>query len=198
MRIFNSTFADTTAGNYNAFRFSDNSFVSFQNSTIHDSAFNAGGTFQYYDRSSGSFTDCRLLNNHALLQTGVLGMFDSSTVNILRTIVADNSAGTYAGCFQIDSAATIMIDDSDIVNCRTDVTQGFGGGVAYVGLGSLTITNSRIRGSSTAQKGSVAYVGGGVLSIAGSTITDSADGSFAIYDATGADFSIQVLRDMRS
>ena len=41
---------------------------------------------------------------------------DSSTVSILRTIVADNSAGANAGWFEILGAATPMIDDSDVVN----------------------------------------------------------------------------------
>ena len=57
----------------------------------------------------------------------------------------------------------------------------------------MKIINSRISGNS-AQKGSVAYVIAGVLRIAGSTINDSADGSFAIHDATGTDFPVQVLR----
>jgi hypothetical protein len=68
--------------------------------------------------------------------------------------------------------------------------------MAYLtGVGAtITILNSRISGSSTARKGSVAYVAaeGGALRIAGSTITDSADGSFAVYDASGTDFSVQV------
>ena len=115
-------------------------------------------------------------------------------------MLMDNSAGTYAGCFRVASAGALTMEDSDLVNCRADGTEVNGGGMAYVEIegSTLAIVNSRVSGSSTGRKGSVAYVTAGVLNIAGSTITDSADGSFAIYDATGADFSIQVLRDMRS
>jgi len=106
--------------------------------------------------------------------------------------VADNSAGTSIGCFNVLGASALTIDDSDVVNCRAD---GGHGGMASVGGAGTTVTilNSRITGSSAATEGSVARVSGGVLRIAGSTVTDSADGSFAVYDSSGIDFSVQVL-----
>ena len=107
--------------------------------------------------------------------------------------MADNSAGDSGGCFHLTSAAALTIEDSDVVKCRAD---GAVGGMANVnGAGTtLTILNSRISGSSAGTKGSVAHVNSGaLLRIAGSIITDSADGSFAVYDASGIDFSVQVL-----
>ena len=189
LHVFNSTFAETTGDSYEAFRFVD-AIISFHNSTIRDSFASAQPIL--VAESRGSFTDCRLLNNRALLTGGLMSVSRYSTVSILRTIVEDNSAGTSGGCFQIVSAASLTIEDSDIVNCRS----GTFGGMAEVNDAgtSLTILNSRVSGSSAATKGSVAYVhAGAVLRIAGSIITDSADGSFAIYDASGIDFSVQVL-----
>ena len=190
LHVFDSTFAETTGDSYEAFLILDNSIISFHNSTIRDSLCSAG-TFAVREKSSLSFTDCRLLNNRALLQAGVLDIADAS-VSFLRTTVADNSAGSQGGCFNIGTNVAFSIGDSDIVNSRS----GLDGGVArFYGDGTMaTILNSRISGSSAVQKGSVFYLEGSVLRIAGSTITDSAEGSFAVYDSTGIDFSIQVCR----
>ena len=186
----------TTCGSYDVFLFEDNSIASFHNSTIHGS-FGSANTININSKSSVSFTDCRIVSNRVQLHAGALILDTTATVSILRTLVADNSAGTYGGCFHMGSATTLTIEDSDIVNCRSDGTENHGGGMAriYAEGTTLTILNSRISGSSTALRGSVAHVAdGAVLRIAGSTITNSADGIFAVYEATGTEFAIQVLR----
>ena len=149
--------------------------------------------------ATGSFTDCQILNSHSTLLSGVANIQGKSSLNFLRTVVADASTGPYGGCFQLESSGMLTIEDSDIVNCKTTDATGHGGGmVRMVGAGSwVSIANSRISGSSSASKGSVAHIGdlAGPLRISGSTITDSSsgDGKFAVYDNTGRDFNIQVF-----
>ena len=193
--IFNSTFAKSSTVGDGGFQVHENSVVSAHNTTFRDCVASNTPVLAYRLGSSGSLSDCLFTNNRAISNAvGVMELDSDSVVTLLRAVVVDNSAATFAGCFRALSGAILTVDDSDIVNCRSDDTTAYGGGAFVVmNTGTTIITNSRIHGSSvTTLKGSVAtVVPGGLLRIAGSAISDSA-GKFAINDASGIDFSVQV------
>jgi hypothetical protein len=112
-----------------------------------------------------------------------------------RTVWIDNHAMGHSACLYALGSGSITVDDSELINCHSEEYPGYGGSTAYVTTGgTVTITNSRISGSSATSKGHVGYtVGGGTLRIASTTTFDSGgDGKFVIYDGTGSDFAIQV------
>jgi hypothetical protein len=196
--IFNSSFADGIASN-TAIGIMFESTISAYNTTFRDNSANGGHVMDFSDQSIGSFIECRWINNRAMV-AGALTLSESSTVNVLRSMFIDNTAGKEGGCFNVVSGSAMTIDDSDMIHCVSETTSDQAGGVAMIydtgaatsTTSTLTITNSRIHGSTAANKGSIARVGtGGNLRITGTTITDNI-GQFAIYDASGSDFAVQV------
>ena len=114
-------------------------------------------------------------------------------MSILRTTVRDNGAANIDGCFRVTSLGTLIVDDSDIVNCWADKYSG----MLRVQSGFATITNSRMTGNGAAGRGGLAELTGSnaFLRIASSTIkdTNSSGGEFAIFvDDSVPDFALQL------
>jgi hypothetical protein len=192
--VFNSTVSENFGFYCGMFELQESIF-SFQNCTFRDyksTGFHSIGLLS--QGSSGSFTDCLFLNNRVPGSDGFVAQ-DTSIVRFERSVWMDNSVEGDCGCLYAFAGASITIDDSDLINCQSEGegTGGGGTGKADTG-GTLTITNSRIVGSSANSKGTVATIGaGGTLRISASTIIDSGgDGEFAIYDESGSDFAVQV------
>ena len=177
--VFNSTVSDNTAF-YAGMLWLTETVFSFHNCTFRDfvsTAYNTLGTVQA--ASTGTFTDCLIMNNWAPGSDGLV-VNAGSTVRMERCAWVDNSVEGVRPCLYALSGSSITVVDSDFINCQSTGDEGNGGSTAYATTdGTITIINSRIVGSAAKSKGTVAYVGaGGALRIASTTIADSGgDGS---------------------
>jgi hypothetical protein len=195
--VFNSTVSENVGHYCGMFQIRETVF-SFHNCTFRDyvstAYFNVG---LVASASSGTFTNCLVMNNQAPGSDG-LNAQDGSIVRIERSVWVNNRVEGGRACLYAFSGGSITVDDSDFINCHSEGTDGTPGGTAYVTTdGTITFTNSRIVGSSANSKGAVAYVGaGGTLRLASTMITDSGgDSKFAIHDASGSDFAVQVKNE---
>ena len=154
--------------------------------------------FYMMDGARGSMTDCLVIGNSVLggVEAGAISLMTESTMSVLRTTFEDNRATQTGGCFAVHRLATLLIDQSVILNCSTD---GAGGMLIMPGPGgSVTIANSRMVGNEGGKSGLAVLREGSAafLRITGSTIsgTRSGVGEFAIEieGTTAPDFFLQL------
>ena len=138
-------------------------------------------------------TDCMVTGHvSATGARGALRLESGSTMSVSRTTFRDNRAATIGGCFSLLGSSSLTVDDSDILGCWADGTDG----MAQIG-GSVTITRSRMVGNGAGGSGGLARLAtsGSFLRIVDTTITETntAVDEFAIFvDDSVPEFALQL------
>ena len=189
--MLNSTVTESYAhflGGVGAFL--NGAVVYFENSVFTDAAADYAPGFQM-SASTLSMTDCAHRGSESMVFLGYIFADASSTLNALRTVFQDHRAPSVGGVAYVRSS-TAHFEDCDFID--NECYEGKGGTFFLRPGGSMTVTNSRIVGSSAGIKGSVAWLdASSSMRIVGSTIMNtSGEADFAIHDESGVDFGLQL------
>jgi hypothetical protein len=120
--------------------------------------------------SSLSMNDGKVLNNHAMLFGGGIGVGEGSTVVLNDTQVSDNSAGISGGGIAVgngmvpNAVNVVALSHSRV----TGNSAGSGGGISLgVGANSLTLDQSKVSDNTAAAPEGVPFagLGGGIVSL---------------------------------
>ena len=191
--MLNSTVTESYAGIGGVGYFIDSAIVTIEHSVFTNNRAGFAPGFGVADKSSLSLTDCIHRGAECTGYISYLYVDSLSTIYAVRNVFQE-LLGPHIGPVYL-RASTGYFEDCDFIDNYVRESHG-SGGVAFLRPGSmLTISNSRISGTSAGSKGRVAWLdAGSSMRIVGSKITNvSGDAAFAIHnEEAGADFNIQL------